>query len=141
MKQWNLLRFCLMPVALLMSAYAHGGNVAVSVRNVSNAQGNVTVALCDKSTFLKRCNAVKSQPASAGTVTMSFADVPPGRYAVTVYHDENSNKKLDRNFIGIPSEGYGFSRDAPVRMGPPAFDDAAFEVEQDAVAIAISLRY
>jgi len=141
MKLSTLLRLCVLPAALLSGAYAHGGNVTVSVRNVSNAQGTITAALCDKATFLKRCSAVKTQSASAGTVMLSFPEVAPGRYAVTVYHDENSNRKLDRNLIGMPTEGYGFSRDAPIRMGPPAFDDAAFEVEQDGAAIVISLRY
>ena len=141
MKHRTLSHWCAMPAALIFAASAHAGTVSVSVLNVSNAKGTVTAALCDKSTFLRRCALVQSQSASAGTVMLSFPNVLPGRYAVSVYHDENTNKKLDRNFIGIPSEGYGFSRDAPIRMGPPSFDDAAFEAGQDDIKLAISLRY
>ena len=59
--------------------------------------------------------------------TCDFAGLPVGRYAVAVMHDENSNGRLETNFIGIPKEGVGASNDAKATMGPPKFDDASFE--------------
>jgi uncharacterized protein (DUF2141 family) len=55
-----------------------------------------------------------------------FTGVAPGTYAVSVVHDENSNGKLDTNFIGMPREGVGASNDAKGHMGPPKFSAAAF---------------
>ena len=55
-----------------------------------------------------------------------FADIPPGTYALAVIHDENSNGKLDTNWLGIPTEGYGFSNDAKALLGAPSFAAASF---------------
>jgi len=66
------------------------------------------------------------------TVVCRFRDVPPGRYAVAVMHDENGNEELDRNLVGVPQEGWGVSRDASARaFGPPRYGDAAFRVGED----------
>jgi uncharacterized protein (DUF2141 family) len=56
-----------------------------------------------------------------------FEDIPPGEYAIAAFHDENGNNDLDRNFVGIPSEGTGASNDARGFMGPPSYDDARFQ--------------
>ena len=58
-----------------------------------------------------------------------------------VLHDENSNSKMDFNFLGMPLEGYGFSRDAPVTFGPPSFDDAAIRLVARHSRASIRLRY
>ena len=62
-----------------------------------------------------------------GRATCVFDDLKPGTYAVSFIHDENENGKLDTNFIGIPTEGYGASNDARARFGPPKWADAKFE--------------
>ena len=69
-----------------------------------------------------------------------FAGVIPGKYAISVYHDVNGNQRLDSNMVGIPSEPYGFSRDARGKMGPPSFDDAAFEVGKDNVNLTLRVK-
>jgi len=66
--------------------------------------------------------------------------VSPGRYAVSLFHDENANGKLDK-MVMIPREGFGFSRDAPVHFGPPSFSAAAFDVGAMPVRQAIRMRY
>ena len=58
-----------------------------------------------------------------------FNDIPPGTYAIAVFHDENANGKLDKNFLGIPREGYGASNNVRPKMSAPAFKDAAFIVK------------
>jgi uncharacterized protein (DUF2141 family) len=64
-----------------------------------------------------------------GAATMRFDDVPTGRYALAAGIDENKNGKVDVNFLGVPSEPVAFSKGAEASMfGPPAFDDAAFDV-------------
>src|SRR6185312_779738 len=61
----------------------------------------------------------------ATTNAISFPGIAPGRYAVAVIHDENGNNKLD-TMLGIPREGFGFSRNPVIRFGPPRFSAAAF---------------
>ncbi len=74
-----------------------------------------------------------------GVAVFRFEDVPPGTYAVAVYHDENGNGKIDTNFIGIPKERTGASNNAKGKMGPPKFQDAKFVVSGD-LAIQIQMQ-
>jgi len=60
-----------------------------------------------------------------------FEGIPKGTYAVSIYHDENDNGKMDSNFIGIPKEDYACSNDAKGFMGPPKWKDAKFELRSD----------
>ncbi len=75
------------------------------------------------------------------TATCVFRHVPAGRYAVVVGHDENGNHRMDRNALGIPSEGWGTSRDAPARFGPPDFDDAVFRFNGRRQLVLVTMRY
>jgi uncharacterized protein (DUF2141 family) len=70
-----------------------------------------------------------------------FTGVAPGTYAVSVVHDENSNGKLDTNFIGMPREGVGASNDAKGHMGPPKFNAASFRYEGGRMDLKIRLNY
>src|SRR5215470_2828550 len=70
-----------------------------------------------------------------------FTGVAPGTYALSVFHDENSNGKLDTNFIGMPKEGVGASNDAKGHMGPPKFDDARFKFNGGFAVMTIHTRY
>lgn len=79
--------------------------------------------------------------APAGSVVeLDFGQVPAGRYAISLFHDENGNGKLDRSLM-MPREGYGFSRNAPVRMGPPSFASAAFTLASQPEHQSIRMRY
>jgi uncharacterized protein (DUF2141 family) len=73
-----------------------------------------------------------------GTVQLQL---PPGRYAIGVIHDENSNHKLDRNFIGYPKEGFGFSNNPHVFLTAPSFDTAAFQLSCPSAELSIHLIY
>lgn len=65
----------------------------------------------------------------------------PGKYAFRYFHDRNNNKKMDTNWIGIPTEGYGFSNNAKGKFGPPAFKDMIFEVTKDATVICTPVYF
>jgi uncharacterized protein (DUF2141 family) len=97
-----------------------------------NDEGQVMVALfvdergwpeSEEHVFATAVVAIRGVQASA-----EFADVPVGPFAVSVYHDENSNRELDSNLFGIPSERYGFSAGAEGTFGPPNFEDAQIEL-------------
>jgi uncharacterized protein (DUF2141 family) len=92
--------------------------------------GRVRCALFDEADWLEteeRLRGVLGE-VDGDQVVCVFEDLEPGRYATVAFHDENGNEKLDRNFLGIPSEPYCFSRGASGGMGPPSFEDAAVEV-------------
>ena len=116
--------------------------VEVRVAGVRSAAGQVRVALCPRETFLGQGCAINgAAPARQGTVTVRLPDVPPGTYAAQVFHDEDGSGRLERNLLGVPKQGIGFSRDAPMRFGPPSFDEAAFPVERVGGSTSVTLRY
>lgn len=72
----------------------------------------------------------------------TFAEVTPGRYAVSVLHDENQNLTMDTGLFGVPEEGYGVSNNVQGSFGPPEWDDAVFTVRPGAeVTLTIDLIY
>jgi uncharacterized protein (DUF2141 family) len=77
----------------------------------------------------------------SGENTTVELQLPPGRYAVAAIHDENSNHKLDRNMIGWPKEGFGFSNNPKVGLTAPSFDSAAIQVGCPATETTIHLIY
>lgn len=70
-----------------------------------------------------------------------FAGIQPGTYAVSLFHDENSNGKLDTNFLGIPREGVGASNNAKGHFGPPKFHDAAVSYPGGHMDLKIVITY
>jgi uncharacterized protein (DUF2141 family) len=79
-------------------------------------------------------------PITGDHATLTF-DVPPGRYGVAILHDENSNHKLDRNFLKIPKEGFGFANNPHVGLSAPKWEDAAVNVTCPVTEINIRLIY
>jgi uncharacterized protein (DUF2141 family) len=70
-----------------------------------------------------------------------FTGLVPGDYAAALYHDEDDNGRLNTNFIGIPNEGMGASRDPKGSFGPPSFEDARFTYGGDVRTLKITMRY
>lgn len=136
----SLIKPSLLISAVLLAATASAATIEVKVSSVVGGRGKVNVAVCDKERFLKDCLYSGSAPAQASDTVVTIQNVPKGTWAVLAYQDENQNDKLDRNLIGIPSENYGFSRDARGRFGPPDFADAAIDVRDETMAVTIKLR-
>ena len=65
-----------------------------------------------------------------GENIITIQDLPAGTYAVSLYHDENGNKELDKNFFGVPKEPVGFSKGKLKTFGPPDFEECSFEVDK-----------
>lgn len=123
-------------------AQVHAADLSVTVTGTRSAQGLLLVALYDGAeTFLRPGKHAAAQIASADAqgVTVVFRNLPAGRYALTAFHDENGNGKLDFNMTGSPVEALGFSNDAFGSAAAPTFDKAVVELKADA-AITIHLR-
>jgi uncharacterized protein (DUF2141 family) len=132
----------LLLVAALAPAAALAGDLTVTVDHIRNDHGTILAALYDSdASFMKQplARATFKLKATPGEVHYVFHDLPPGTYALTVFHDENENGQLDKNLLGIPKEGYGFSNSTATR--PPKFDQAAFTFDGTRASIAITLHY
>jgi uncharacterized protein (DUF2141 family) len=123
-------------------------NTTLTVRIIGarNAKGKIRVALFrsaegfpgdpSKASRLERAS-IDPQTLSSQVV---LTDVPAGQYAVSVFHDENLNEKLDKNFMGIPKEGYGASNNPGRKMRAPTFEEARFSHQTDQ-SLEIKLIY
>jgi len=106
--------------------------LTVEITNASSDDGQLVIGLYNKEgKFLKKTFMGQISPITNGSATVTFNNVPSGTYAVSLFHDENKNDKLDSNFMGIPKEDYGCSNDAKGFMGPPSWSDAKFEVSEN----------
>jgi uncharacterized protein (DUF2141 family) len=113
----------------------------VIIKNVDSPVGNIAVALfSNEADFLKKRFAAKQVKAGKGEVHLIFENIPAGEYALSAYHDANINGELDKNLIGIPKEGFGFSNDAMGTFGPPDFKKASF-AWKGGQAVSLALRY
>ena len=127
----------------MLAAAAPVTRLDVEVDNLRSAKGMIRICLtADPDNFpacIDDANALtRSVPASVRTT--SFPGLPQRGYALAIIHDENSNSKLD-TIAGIPREGYGFSRNAAARFGPPRFSAARFMVAGDAELQQVKMRY
>jgi uncharacterized protein (DUF2141 family) len=134
-------RYCFAAFAALSAVPALANPLAVEVTGISDVRGNLMVAVYDSSeTFDGGGKPVAAKRAEVGaeTVVVTFDELMPGDHAVKLYHDANGNGELDRNMLGLPTEGYGFSNNGG-RYGPPPFEEARFTIE-GATRISIRLR-
>lgn len=113
-------------------ASAAPARLEVEVRNLASDEGLVGFALFDSATAF----ASGSEPLQrafleihGATCVWVVEQLPPGDYAVKVFHDRNGNRRLDHHLLGMPTEPYGFSNDARSRFGPPRFEKARFRLQ------------
>ena len=128
-------------LAVLAATPTIAAQLDIEVTGVENDHGLVRVAVCTPETFTtKHCPYASAAPAQTGSVTVSIPGLPPGRWAIQAYHDEDGNGRLHKGLFGFPLEAIGFSRDARVRLGAPRFEEAAIEVAEPVTAARVRLR-
>jgi len=117
------------------------GDLEIAVSGLETDRGVLMVALMNSAdAFENNTEAFRdvNVPVKNGKATATLRGIPYGTYAVKTYHDENSNGKLDTNFVGFPKEAFGFSNDAMGRFGPPTFEQAKFEFASGKLRIEIN---
>ena len=120
----------------LTSAFAH--NVVVNIENITNTKGILQLKIESyNGSQLEKIKGVTLAPNKKGA-THTFTNIQNGKYAISIYHDENNNKKLDKNFIGLPKEDYGFSNNPSSSLGAPKLEEKIFEVSKD-VSLTVNL--
>jgi len=119
--------------------------IHVEISGLRNDKGQVLCALFSSAeAFPKKAEKAVARLTSKiaeRQATCDFTGVAPGTYAVSVVHDENSNGKMDTNFIGMPREGVGASNNAKGHMGPPKFRAASFRYESGRLDLKIRVNY
>ena len=123
---------------------ANAADLAITLTGIRSQDGRIMVAVYDRAdAFMKPGQAIAAFDLAVrgDAMTVVLADVAPGGYAVSAYHDENGNGELDKNLIGIPTEGYGFSNGASGAFGPPDFDGAAVNATDGRAVAAVTFRY
>ena len=134
------------PGAQVVAQQADGVAVTITVTNIRNDDGVVRACMTADEDEFPRC---QDNPdahravvdASEEGVTFRFYNVQPGRYAIALLHDEDDDGKMDRALGMMPTEGYGFSRDARVTTGPPRFSSAAIDIGSEPLSQSIRMRY
>jgi uncharacterized protein (DUF2141 family) len=115
------------------------------VVNLRNSNGQVICTLFDSpSAFPSDSSKAIRQitvPIKNDAAVCDFTGIAPGKYALVVFHDENGNGKFDRNWFGLPKEGYAFSNNVKPVFSPPSFNAAAFDYAGGDQSLTVAMRY
>jgi uncharacterized protein (DUF2141 family) len=139
-----VLALATLPAVAFAQALCPG--IHVTVLDIRNSTGTVACALFESSDgfpteFLLSATNVMLIKIRKAQARCDFEDIPPGTYAIAVIHDENTNGKLDTNWLGIPREGYGFSNEEQGVAGLPSFSAAGFSYDGQNLELRIGLHY
>lgn len=118
-------------------------SLEIEVEGLRNARGVIHACLTQRQRDFPDCEndpQALTTTVSARAAALRFAGFAPGQYAVTLFHDENENARLDK-LIGIPREGFGFSRNPAIRFGAPRFSQAEFGMSAGLTRQTIRMRY
>lgn len=142
---YSFLLVCIICVTALLPAQepAGSGALTVIITGLENENGKVMVALNQSQAEYEADSepgiGVKVQITNHEAV-WTFKNIIFGTYAIKVFHDEDDDDEFDTNFLGIPTEDYGFSNNASGQFGPPSWDDAKFEFKSAKDTLMIDIR-
>jgi uncharacterized protein (DUF2141 family) len=132
----------LLPIIVFTELQAQA-TLQVTVNHVSSGRGKILFALFNKANGFpdNQNNAFKLLDCAAakGSVKIVIGDLPPGTYALAVFHDANNDGELNTNLLGVPKEDYGFSNNARPGFRAPTFKEAAFRIE-NTTALSVTIK-
>ena len=113
-------------------------DLTVKVNAIQHSKGLIEFALYKNPavfTQAGKTHRLARLEAKTPEVKFEFTDLEPGKYAVVVYHDDNSNKICDKNFFGIPTEAYAFSNNLRPKLSAPSFEECSVKLDKDKIII------
>ena len=119
---------------LLMHTTLFGFDIEVKITHIENKKGKMYIGLYDKAKGFREISKTFKKaivPIDSKSLVHTFHNIPKGIYAISVFHDENNNRKLDTNFLGIPKENYGFSHNIKHLMRATNFNEAKFILKKN----------
>jgi uncharacterized protein (DUF2141 family) len=134
----------ILAIFALSSGATSPGSLDANIQNFRSQKGQVMVCLTTQARNFPNCqddpHARRMTVPTRLAATFTFNDLPTGDYALALIHDENGNGKLD-TMMGIPREGFGFSRNPAIRFGPPSFASAKVAVVGGQVDETVRVKY
>ncbi len=111
-------------------------SLTINVNSLRNSDGVVLFLLYNEDGAIPDKDQTKyyikkSGNIAAKTATITFNNLPEGKYAVNIIHDENDNGVIDMGYF-LPKEGIGFSNFKKLNMmNRPSFSKASFDLDTD----------
>lgn len=142
-----MIKILLFPIFLIIQSFSPQGTgkLKIEIIKVQNTKGKVLLSLFNTSKGFPTQNKYAYKTAELdikdGKAFVEFTDLPYGDYAVAVLHDENDNKKMDYNFLGMPKEGYCFSNNYRPTIKNPSFRQAGFFLERPLKSLQLEMIY
>ena len=144
--KWFLL-IGILAVFFLNSSFAPmpqgSATLTVEITNIKNKKGRIQIGLYNNYKSFpkvgKQYKMVRLKP-TGKTIKHKFTGLKSGKYAIDIYHDENGDKKCNKNMLGVPTEAYAFSRNFRPKFSAPKFSDCSISLK-NARLISIKLVY
>jgi uncharacterized protein (DUF2141 family) len=138
----NIPKIFVAAVLSLWTIPADAATLTVIIENISKTDGHILLGLYNDADAFPSGQRFRQERATPTVprVTVEFADVPPGDYAISAFHDVNDKGKIEANYLGIPIVPYGISNNARGQFGPPLFADAHFHIGEQSIVQRIELR-
>ena len=143
MKKNALITIVLLSAIATKSHATETADLVIEMRGIQSIEGQAIFILMNSESSYHGKTPVydkKTVPINQKFVSAEFPKIPTGQYSAVVYHDINSNGKLDSYFFGKPKEPYGFSNNARNPIGIPEFDESKFELTPDSFSFAIVVK-
>ncbi len=131
----------------IINAESQLGKIEVVIDNLKSNDGVVRLHLYDKSNAeffprkTRKAFVRKENKPADKKVRFVIDSLPFGEYALTTHHDENNNRKIDKNFLGLPNEGWGISNNPTVVLSLPDFEEAKVVLNKKTITIHIKMNY
>ncbi|MCP3732351.1 DUF2141 domain-containing protein [Sphingomonas sp. MG17] len=132
----------LLPLGALLLGASPIASLELDIQKLRSAKGQLRICLTARAESFPDCKDARgmSRSVPATQTRIQFDGLPPGDYAAAIIHDENGNHKLDK-LMGIPREGFGFSRNPVIRFGPPSFAAARFTLDGTTKPQQVRMQY
>ncbi|MBP1722027.1 MAG: hypothetical protein H6Q45_639 [Deltaproteobacteria bacterium] len=130
------------PAEDTLAATNQTGTITVRLTGFENDEKEVKMCICrseDEYTGKVKEYRTASAPILNKKALWVFKDMPYGPYSIKAFHDQNGNNRLDTNFMGMPTERYGFSNHADGRFGLPPFSQTVITLNAPEAVIDINL--
>jgi uncharacterized protein (DUF2141 family) len=126
---------------------AYSGSLEVKFNGINSSKGQICLNLFNGQTGFpdggkgSALIAAKCTPIIKGVAKLTFTNLPYGNYAISAIHDTNGDTRLNSNFLGMPTEGVGFSNNVVVKTAAPSFNDAQFFLSAPKTDLSIKMQY
>ena len=133
-----------MTILASMTGATAPGSLDAGIQGFRSQKGQVMACLTTRPQNFPNCqddpNARRMTVPTRAAGMLKFGGLPSGTYALALIHDENGNGKLD-TMMGIPKEGFGFSKNPAIRFGPPSFKSAEVAITSGEHDETVKMKY